>query len=629
MPEAKDYLARYNTQIVAHFPNEATTEELYCDGVRGWNWEEICPFTTSPGAYENSLLEFFRHDPGRRTQHTLNIVVMVGGVGTGKTTALRRILHKFTSSARTCSRASGEVCHTTPIIIDLDLREVYPIAIDRRRSEKLGETEQIEAFWRTVAGLLHRLTPPVFTYDTEVAFWRFSLEKSDIGDRSGAIQRWLAANERQIRAVSNNEGYTGWSVQYIAQLLERERAEFMRTLAPQDLAWYRIYQLAFALDRQDAPCVCRYIVIDNVDHLEPAVQRIAVELVERMATVLRARAVISIRPHTWYRAFDAHVLVRTESHCSPLFRDVLQKRLASLKKEGSVPPNAVALLELLINELTSGGDHLWSEMFEATCGLSVRFALRNLANMTQSPLLPPVSEPPRTGPNAGMKASEFARAYFFGDGDAMIRHAFENLYRVGNDMRYSYRLIKVRILDFVIRIDGGATHLARLRESLKPFGYDPNIVIKAINELLRETRPLLWSHEGHDAAKMSAPAELAITPIGSGYYESLFGQLYYDEACIASDARSVVNPELVVAFHKDIREQDEREIRQFLRSQTPHRYLSLYPIEALGISVVHARKLRVGFEKRRAALPIGFDSHNDDYIQRRIGELLDLPTLDA
>lgn len=629
MAELRDSLARYNTAITAYFADETPSEELYCEGIRGWNWEENCPFTASPGAYEATLLDFFRHDPGRTIQHALNILVVVGGIGTGKSTALKRALQLFTSTERFCSRASGRSCALAPVIVNLDLREIYKPPTDPRRPEKLDEAEQTAAFWRTVAGLVHRLTPDIFTSSVEIEFWQFSLQKSNVGDRSEVLQRWLAANERQIKAVANNSGYSGWTVQQIAQALDRERSDLMRTIPIQDLAWYRIYQLAYALDRSNQPCACRCIVLDNVDQLEPSVQRVAVDLVEKMAAVLSARAVISIRPLTWYRAFDAHVLVRTESHCSPRFRDVLQKRLTALRVEAKIPVHGITLLEAILRELAGDADHLWTEMFEATSGLSVRFALRNFTNMTQSPLLPPINEPVRHGPNVGIKASEFARAYFFGDGDAMIRHAFENLYRVGNDMRMSYRLIKVRVLDFILRIDNGITRLSRLVESLRSFGYEPTILAKAINEMLRRTRPLLWSAEGHDANRMTPNADIAVSPIGSGYYDSLFGQLYYDEVCIAIDSRTNVSAETVVAFHKDLREQDEREIKLFLKRQTAHRYLSLYPREALGISVVHARKLRVGLEKRGAPLPMGFDSHNDEYIQSRIAELLDLPTIDA
>jgi hypothetical protein len=223
-----------------------------------------------------------------------------------------------------------------------------------------------------------------------------------------------------------------------------------------------------------------------------------------------------------------------------------------------------------------------------------------------------------------MKASEFARAYFFGDGDAMITRAFENLYRVGRDTRLANRLVKARIIDFISRIGGGITRLGKLEHSLSPFGYDHNLVCKALNELLEEVRPLLWANEGHDTFQMTPAAEICTTPIGVGYYESLFGQLYYDEVCIAKNSRDFVAPDRIIAFHKDLRSQDETEVKLYLRKQTAHKYLSIYPRESLGISVVHARKLHIGLAKRHATPPLGFDDHSDVVIQKRLSELLDL-----
>lgn len=628
MVDSRDSLARHNDQILKFFLTEDTSEDLYCLGTRGWNWEENGPFKTPAGTYETALLEFFRHDPASNVQHSLNIIVVVGGIGTGKSTALARTLDQFQSMPRECSFAKKGECVGTPVTVNLDLRGIYQPEAERQQ-KRAPVRDQASLFWNAVTTRIHRITPDIFDFNTELAFWRHCARQSDIEDRSPTIHKWLIANERQIKAVHEDAPFAGWTINHLSQFLERARTDLIQNASLEDLAWYRVYQLGFALDRSPSPspCRCRYIVLDNVDQLEPDVQRISVEFVEKFSAGIKGRAIISIRPLTWHRAFDAHVLVRAENHCSPSFRDVLLKRLSKLKAAETLPATAIALLRRIIDELTDDPDHLWTGLFEATAGLSVRFALRNFTNMTQSPLVPTPGEA-REGPNIGMKASEFARAYFFGDGDAMISRAFDNLYRVGRDMRHSYRLVKVRILDFIIRIDGGATQLNRLVQTLRPFGYDPSLLHNALKELLRRTRPLLWSHEGHDPTQMTLSAQLAVTPIGVGYYKSLFGQLYYDEVCIARDSRDVVTADRVIVFHKELRDQDEREIRHFLKTQTTHRYLSIYPREALSISVVHARNLRIGFTRRRAQLPMGFDTqHNDDFIQRQVATLLDLDEL--
>jgi hypothetical protein len=185
--------------------------------------------------------------------------------------------------------------------------------------------------------------PDVFDFATEVRFWRHCSKKTDLPDRSSFVQKWLAGNDRQIRAAHDGTAYAGWTAAQVAQTVERAHTELMRTIPPEDLALYRVYQLAYALDNKVAECKCRYIILDNVDHLDPDVQRTSVDFVEKMASTLRARAAITIRPLTWRRAFDAHVLVRTENHCSPKFADVLTKRLDAMIDTHSLTSNGEAL----------------------------------------------------------------------------------------------------------------------------------------------------------------------------------------------------------------------------------------------------------------------------------------------
>jgi hypothetical protein len=620
----RDYLWRYNTQIDQFIAAEQVASEHYCAGTRAWEWESGQGYTLEPGAYDHKLMDFFADDPGRDVHQRLNIMVVIGGIGTGKSTAVRHAWNKASSSPRKCSRIADprHVCNTPPNLLDIELAGLAPQA-SRSQKRSIAAHAQASAFWQTVATLLQQMNPVRFDLELECRFWRWCVDKSSISDRSTTVQKWLGAHDFQIRAVTDSKPYAGWTLPQLTQALERAREELFHEMEPQDLAWYRAFQLAFVRTiAAETKCRCRFIILDNVDQLEPEVQREAVDFVILLAGIINARALIAIRPLTWERAFDAHVLVRMENHCAPSFRNVLMTRLSHLEKSGGCPPGAIAHLRALVDELTKEPS-LWHDMFEATAGLSVRFALRNFANMTQSPILPAISSTPK--PFDSMRASEFARAFFFGDGGTIDTHAFENLYRIGNDFRHGYRLVKMRLLDFTIRIDNGVTSLRRLKTSLEPFGYDDHMIFRALNELFRRSRPLLWSHEGHDSLAMTPSSRIAATPIGHGYYTNLFGQLYYDEVCLASSLRDVVSPERVIAFHNELWDQDEREIRRFVRTQNAHRYLSIYPApEILGISVVHAQKLRVGFEKRKFALPMGFDPDRDVFLRSRIAELLDL-----
>jgi hypothetical protein len=615
-------LSLYNTQITAFFAEDKVDREDYCQGTRAWDWDGGKAYPGEPGHYEQTLDEFLAFDPGKSSTGKMGLLVLVGGIGTGKSTAVHEAWNRLSRSSRSCSLAPlKETCGITPHLINLDLRAIYAEYSKPGKRESLAEV-QASAFWNAVATRFESLLPRQITFAEECRFWDWCRKQELICDRSEAFHRWLSSNQHQIRAVVDDEPYGGWTKTDILHFLERSRADIFK-FQPEDIAWYRIFE--FLYSREITPrsdCRCVYVFLDNVDQLEPDVQRAAVNFVTLLTPIVRARAIIAIRPLTWERSFDAHELIRAEDHFAPSFHDVLTRRLERLAASGQLPLSALESLRHLIEQFTTAGkESLWLDMFEATAGLSVRFALRNFTNFTQSPLLPPLAE--TSHPLRTMPASVIARGFFFGNSDSLITHAFENIYRIGRDSRVGYRLVKIRILHYVMRTENGGTTKTRLTGVMQLFGYDPNLVHKALNDLLIRQRPLLWCDDGHDAFRFPDTARIAITPIGAGYVQNLFGQLYYDEVCIAKNLRARPEPDAILEFHKELWEQDAIEVRRAVRGRAGLlTYLQLYPLEEPSISYIHARNLRVGFEKRKTQLPIGFDAKRVEFIRAEVLKLL-------
>jgi len=617
-----DYLWKHMKLLSDHLGGDVTSSDDYCSGTRCYQWETGKLKELPPNEYEDTLAEFLLQDPAAKVKAGLDVMVLIGGIGMGKSTTVRRLIRLLETQTRTCTDSSAAAghCSCPPIVLCFDAGDMSEPARHLPQKERIDN--QMNEFWNIAASRVENLLGASFSFETEAAFWAWALEQSGIRDRSTVLHRWLNESNYQIRALATKTAYAGWSIDHIAHSLEQQRSELMKHIPERDLVWYRMFQLIYAVKILKLfQCSCRYIFLDNVDQLEPDVQRGLVDFVILLSDVLRARTFIAIRPLTWERSVHAHMLVRVKNHCSPSVREVLMKRVAKLSQDKGCPVDAPAYLRSLISSLTAPGS-LWGDMFDATSGLSVRFAIRNFLNFAQSRLLPPLSE--STNPLENMRASEIARSFFFGSGESLLHQNLENLYALGTDMRQEYRLIKPRILDFLIQVCDGSTTLDELAITLGRFGYRAPLLLKAINDLLLRSRPLLWSQDGYKIpiSSLTSRSKIAVTPIGRGYHANLFGQLYYDEICLASSSIDVVPLEQVIAFHKEIWEQDKNEIVLATRKHGPGFYLSLYPRERPAISAIHAANLKEGVERRSVSPPPGYDPGRVEAIAREVEALV-------
>jgi len=619
-----DYPRKHMKMIADQIGGDIATAEQYCTGTRCFDWRTGAPLERPSHDYERDLTEFLLSDPAGISKQGLDVLVLVGGIGTGKSTTLRQLIGVVREQPRMCSAATAVdgKCLDSPIILDLNIADIIGES-GRRGVDKERAKLQLGEFWNITASRIAQMFSGVQSFEDEVLFWMWALENGSLREHSRLIHRWLNEHEHQIRALAATEPYRGWSLDTLSQYLERQRADLMTRLADKDLVWYRVFQLAHGLtDKSRLPCRCRYVFLDNIDQLEPQVQRDVVDFIILLSDVLHARTIIAIRPLTWSRSVHAHMLVRTQNHFSPALRDVLVARLKRLGRQPQAQTELLTYLRGLVLAFTAPNT-IWGDLFEATSGLSVRFAIRNFLNLIQSPLLPSLSS--SGDPLGQMRASEIARAFFFGEGENVLYDNLENLYALGTDMRREYRLIKARVLDYLIRTcDLGATEVDQLASMLGKFGYTNTAILKALNDLLIPTRPLLWSQEGHQLGGLSSQARIAVTPIGRGYHANLFGQLYYDEVCIAKSRSEVVPLERVFAFHAELWEQDKHEIRQAIRKHGPGFYRSLYPQDRPAISAIHAINLKEGVEKRSVDPPPGYDSHRVDFISHEVEALLNV-----
>ena len=615
-------LSRFRADIGTSLLNQGIDPEspLYSHGRYAYDWEhgtDLMP--CEPGSYEKFLEDFFHRDPGSHEQAD-NVMIVVGGIGTGKSTAIRRALHRAGGMARTCSRAGTDAraCIHKPRILEFDFRTDE----DRVADGDSDVDAEKQRFWNHVASELEARPGNELPVAAEVtSFWNWCLGEKRLLDLSPILHQELGVQKHAIRAAVTNDESLWPRAQHVRSLVIA-REKLIRSFSHQDLVWYNAYLLRYQIDTSLIPCHCAYLFLDNIDQLHPKVQRLAAETAITLSEVLRSRTIIAIRPLTWKRSVHGYTLIRTEKHRSPAIFDVLRKRVNSfIENNGLAKPEADALRSLVTIMSGKGRDPLVGTLLDATSGYSVRFALRNFSNMFDSPTLR--SLPDTSTAFHEMRVSDLARAFFCGERSQIIPHAFENLYAVRGDMRTEHWLIKPRLLDILCRSLQGTSRINELADILRRFGYSDNLLLTAINELLIRTRPLIWSEEDMHCNDLGSPAQVTVTPIGWRYYRDLFGEVYYDEVCHPVDAFAVTGLRAVYEFHLQLTEQDLREAAAAKGKYGAVFYFSHYPDDMPGLTVLHARRvIRAILNRIRIRDTDVYDVKRDEWVAKRFREIL-------
>src|SRR3954454_2386038 len=91
--QRRDDFPRKHMKLIAdQIGGDVTTVEQYCSGTRCFDWRTGAPLAHLPTEYESDLTEFLLSDPAGISKQGLDALVIVGGIGTGKSTTLKQLL---------------------------------------------------------------------------------------------------------------------------------------------------------------------------------------------------------------------------------------------------------------------------------------------------------------------------------------------------------------------------------------------------------------------------------------------------------------------------------------------------------------------------------------------------------
>lgn len=625
-----------NKKISDSFLDENLTTELYHRGRVRYDWDQLPRSErrfqlkeVQLGAYEQRLQSLLHSIPLSPTSSNDRVVVLIGGIGTGKTTALQKAFSTNLVTGQVCTccprQLAGEARRPLLMHLDLTTNEGEDADADHdQAAEQKATAMENDDIWNQLAAFFSERLSEGDVDEGTPKFWYWCLSQPKLLARSKRIHTFLLSKRPILRAIEQGRPFGGENLEHNVANIYRERELFVQSFDAESLAWYQVFLFKYYRSRDGAACPCDVIWLDNIDQASPRAQRLSVRIVLLLADVLEAKAFISVRPLTWQRSIHGNYLVTTEPHYSPDLGRVLESRTQRLFASGVLSEDAKKAVSALIAAVGARkGRYVWlREMLEATSGLSVRWAIRNLVNMTEAPLFSTL-DCTSPDPLAQFKMSELVRAYFFGTRNAMIPHAFDNLYAVGGDRRRSRILIKPRILDLLIRVFNGYAAVRDICFIMSQFGHEATVVLQALNELMRRTRPLIWCEKDFSISDAGSVAKILATPIGEEYYSTLFGELYYEEVCLAGSLEEVIHLGKVYAFHQELAKQDFEEIGNYVMDSGSLAYRQLYPRESVGISVLHAANLIVGLMNRTREGERFFDPKRAYWLDDQIQQILE------
>jgi hypothetical protein len=584
--------------------------EDYIPGTITFDWINGIEGVTEGGVYERRLIDHLKNN--RRNDYEGEVKIIIGGIGTGKSTTIDYVIEKIKDEQISCDRSNEEndQCTLRP---DL-LRFRFPLMQEKEDMEKEKIVTE-DDFWRYTTKFVRSIGEIELEDEIElIHFWKWCLDHPDVLIHLTKLLKTISKNEDRINEYRKLKDER--KKEELLETLKKERQELKNSFTLSEFTWYNVYKLLFNIKarKETVTCPCKVFFLDNVDQLSPQLQKLAVNFLIQISELLKVKSLITIRPLTWESNKCAIYLIDTIPHSAPAIESVILKRIT--KCHAHYNDDETNKFLTFAKTFLHGNDNIYRNMFKATSGHSSRFAIRNFANMLRSPLLKDVHIENESFKN--MKVSTMARAYFFGNKERINSDAFENLYSVNGDNRIEYSLIKPRILDFIIRLKKCNTRLNDIVDFLQLFGYENNIILNAMNDLLNKYRPLVWSDCAMHLNNLLHDSLIAMTPIGLGYYNVLFGEVYYDQVCITMKRDDDKYIQDVYDHHRALFERDLEELQTFCKNSSIANYRNHYPDEKISISVMHCDNLILSLKMRDPHNESKYDPKRREFITHEV-----------
>ncbi|MGB8656790.1 MAG: hypothetical protein WCE90_03285 [Candidatus Zixiibacteriota bacterium] len=283
---------------------------------------------------------------------------------------------------------------------------------------------------------------------------------------------------------------------------------------------------------------CAFILLDNIDHVAPIVQRKLLLFVLGSAMIDGPTFVLFVRPETSARVGLATNIVDKIPHKGPSVADVVLDRLRRFCEDPSsfFDPNAslkqeqflviTEFLKRFQREVSQDPYLVFQTSLSQLCGESIRLGLLTAQRLFSVCAID--MKDPETSINDVIRSC-------LRDGERQLRWSsssvVEHTFRVSIDGR-SFTLVKPRILRFMSRQPESPKRLNEIYNILIEFEYDSTLIRNALNDLMQLNRQLIRS-DGFDFYYENNVLDnygghtVILTAIGKAYSEHLLQNIDY------------------------------------------------------------------------------------------------------
>lgn len=429
------------------------------------------------------------------------LMVLVGGIGVGKTSFLREFFLREVIRDFAVGQPS---CPHKPIAIYYSVTQDYdPLDEeddDNRSESRARRTDMARSFEEPfVTTVLGEITAAnLFSIDQEITeVWGDILKNAPAF--TSTVIHWLR-RELSVAHATDDDYKKNPSKG------KRTRLKILNAIRkdPHKALFYCAHLLDYIKRRffAEQPLgVC--VIVDNIDRLKRG-RSLAIQIVSTFARISKIRVILAVRQSTFFQDVDDRRSTVTGSipYCGPSPIEVIQRRLnwwlhdddqlrELILKHGS-GPGYQALIDSVKALRRVFGHPRFQTFFAGLAGRSVRRGLV-LAKRTVAHT---------RGEFGKNEITQACRALIAGvEGsysDAPNNpNDVENIFDLVSNGK-TYPLLKLRILEILRNTHDNRATVGEIREALRPFGYNNEVILAAINALKRRHKRLIWCDQVAD-----------------------------------------------------------------------------------------------------------------------------------
>jgi CHAT domain-containing protein len=549
--------------IAYQIPLEEFDNKEYIVGTEHYDWytskNDIKKYSSRKDQrYEEQIYDFL---------HTQNnqfpILILRGGIGSGKTTTIRYCISK--NNMEYCKQCR-ESCDSEPYIIYIDFTTIPDnVFVESRSRSPLNSNE----VWNRIEAVLGSIIYEMSKKDEVTAFWRWLCQRRkriDTGDLRGVLDAYKDEIELQKKTDD----------------LISECRKLHMGLSLEEKCLYWVYMMAYFC-RSKPYSWCNIIVFDNFDQLYCDEQQLVFRFAQKICSFVNCKIIIPMRPLTMAQNTSGAKLSMFLDHCSPRLMKLLEKRLKEYRKKEHSIKEVSIILDSLIKRINK--QKVIQDAIMSTCGNYCRYAIRNIVNMLLNPNLPVDFKKNLNIFNKPELTTDiFFEAYYCSNNNFLNIKQYPNLFDLVGTTEPGKRLIQIRILHYLYCAVQYKSNIQAIINTMNLFDYSIDLILLAINNLLTRRRELIWSNGTYSYKQDSFESStdiIQLSPIGVGFYTNMINDPHYIRECVFSTTGRREKGldawvPTVREFMSELVENDKKEIENVVRLSGQRVYRQIY-----------------------------------------------------